>query len=177
MSPKFGAFFIYLHFQKIKFCVQLYGKWASWGSYNLYFEVLKGQFSKMHWFLISFLKKMSRYYPWTLFSWSPLEPRPLSIKSLLSPCDYMSVVNISWDFDASHEQGPFWTSNKIYTSLDWGYSYSRAWWKIEPIFYCWSPPPNMNLQFCAQHSCMHHFGKIEGVFFFFFKSEMADCTF
>ena len=24
------------------FCVQLYGKWARWGHYNLYFEALKG---------------------------------------------------------------------------------------------------------------------------------------
>ena len=24
------------------FCVQLYGKWARWGHYNLFFEVLKG---------------------------------------------------------------------------------------------------------------------------------------
>ena len=24
------------------FCVQLYGKWASWGHYNLFLEVLQG---------------------------------------------------------------------------------------------------------------------------------------
>ena len=27
---------------KYMFCVQLYGKWAHWGCYNLYFEALKG---------------------------------------------------------------------------------------------------------------------------------------
>ena len=36
-------FFLFIHtFRKYMFCVQLYGKWARWGHYNLYFEALKG---------------------------------------------------------------------------------------------------------------------------------------
>ena len=30
-------------FRKYMFCVQLYGKWACWGRYNLYFEARGGQ--------------------------------------------------------------------------------------------------------------------------------------
>ena len=29
-------------FRKYMFCVQLYGKWAPWGRYKIYFEALKG---------------------------------------------------------------------------------------------------------------------------------------
>ena len=35
------------------FCVQLYGKWASWGHYNLYFEALKGLLLKKHTLIFS----------------------------------------------------------------------------------------------------------------------------
>ena len=42
MSQKIGAFFIYLGLKKITFWVQLYGKWACWRHYNLYFEAFKG---------------------------------------------------------------------------------------------------------------------------------------
>ena len=33
-------------YRKYMFCVQLYGKWTSWGHYNLYFEALKGSLLK-----------------------------------------------------------------------------------------------------------------------------------
>ena len=41
----FFNLFIYLFicvFRKYMFCVQVYGKWAHWGHYNLYHEALKG---------------------------------------------------------------------------------------------------------------------------------------
>ena len=33
-------------FRKYMFCVQLYGKSARWGRYNIYFEAFKGLFLK-----------------------------------------------------------------------------------------------------------------------------------
>ena len=71
MKKKFGAFKKkknYLHFRKYMICVQLYGKWASWGCYNLYFEISAENV--------------------TLLSLNIIKLIPLDI-SPLPPCDYM----------------------------------------------------------------------------------------
>ena len=72
-------------FRKYMFCVQLYGKWACWGCYNLYFEDIKALLLKTHLIFSWFLHKMS---PGIILRWSNWGPQPQSIKSLLSPCDY-----------------------------------------------------------------------------------------
>ena len=93
-KKKLGCvFFLFIFvFRKYMFWGQLYGKWARWGRYNLYFEASKVLLLKNALNFFPFLQKMLRYYPWTLLNWSPWGPQPQGIKSPLSPCCNMKMV-------------------------------------------------------------------------------------
>ena len=98
MSQKLGAVFICLQFQQIMFCLQLYGKWARWGRYNLYFEALKRLLFK------NALLLWSRFGAWknvTLLTLNIIKLISLGTstskykKSAFSPCDYTRVATCS----------------------------------------------------------------------------------
>ena len=77
------------------FCVQLYGKWARWGQYNLYFEALKGLLLKkctLFFFLI-FAEKVTLLSQ-NIIKLIPLESSTSKYKKSASPCDYTKVICI-----------------------------------------------------------------------------------
>ena len=86
---------IYLHFQKIMFCVQLYRKWVR-GHYNLYFEALKGLLFKNALIFYLIFAENVTLLPLNKMKLIPC-PRglqPQGINSLLSPCYYTMVYLI-----------------------------------------------------------------------------------
>ena len=68
-------------FRKYIFCVQLHGKWARWGHYNLYFEALKGLLLKNtpKFFFLTFAENV------TLLSLNIIKLIPLGASTLKHP--------------------------------------------------------------------------------------------
>ena len=72
MRIKLRCVFLFIWvYRKYMFCVQIYGKKARRGRYNIHFEALKGSLLKNPPYFFMILRKMSRYFPRTQLSRFP----------------------------------------------------------------------------------------------------------
>ena len=73
------------------FCVHLYGKWARWGRYYLYYEAQKVYYSKKHPNFFLIFAENVRLLFLNIIKLIPLGASTSKYKSPLSPCDNRTV--------------------------------------------------------------------------------------